>query len=252
MAVFAHRSALLPLPAAAAPVLPPAAAPDIADAAAAADEHAAAATSDKKGTSSPEPRASGGAGAVFAVALGLSVFLFGTDSFGPDYTPAEGVGAFALFYIVAQAAERFVEFFLSFADHRPKGKKEKVDARDQTFVDAINSAARTGQPTHEKAQAAANAQAELDQLKANRTALAFGYTAAIGMVLCAYLEADFLSAVGVHWGKKDSPHLFDEVILLAVTGLLVGGGSKALHDTISSISKSSNKKDTPAETGGTS
>ena len=40
--------------------------------------------------------------------------------------------------------------------------------------------------------------------------------------------------------------------MLAVTGLIVGGGSKALHDTIANISKSSEKKDTPAETGGTS
>ena len=43
---------------------------------------------------------------------------------------------------------------------------------------------------------AANAQAEVDQGRANRTALVFGCTAAIGILLCGYLEADFLTAVG--------------------------------------------------------
>lgn len=212
----------------------------------------AATAKDDKKNSSPEPWATVVATVVFAAALlATALFLFGTDKFGPDYTPAEGIGVFALFYIVAQAAERLVEMVLPYVDRRPEGKNHKVALRNRKVVAAVTGVPDEKNPEADPAQAAADAQAEVDQIRANRTALVFGCTAAIGMLLCGYLEADFLSTVGVHFGKDGKPGFVDELLALAVTGLIVGGGSKALHDTISSISKSSDKKDKPPETGGT-
>lgn len=214
----------------------------------------AAASENAKKNNSPEVWATLAATAVFVVALVVSAsFLFVTE-IGPTYKAAEGIGAFALFYIVAQAAERLVEMAIPYIDRRSGGKNEKVAARDRKVV-----AAKTGVQDEkeldkaEKAKdvelQAANAQAEVDQGRANRTALVFGSTAAIGILLCGYLEADFLTAVGVNFGT--TPGFANELVMLAVTGLIVGAGSKALHDTISNISKTSEKKDTPAETGGT-
>lgn len=122
-------------------------------------------------------------------------------------------------------------------------------ARDQKVAAALNAfgaAAAADGTTPEKE--AAEAQAEVEQLRANRTAIVFGVTAALGMAMCGYLEADFLTAVGVNFGQ--SPGTWDEAFMMAITGLIIGGGAKGLHDTITSISKSSDKKSTPPETGG--
>jgi hypothetical protein len=185
-----------------------------------------------------------GAG-VFLVALIVAVpFLFRTAS-GPTYTPAAGIAAFALFYIVAQAAERVVEFLLPLLGKlfNPMEKSSKVANRDVVKVAAEDP----GQPAT-TAQDAANAQAAVDQVVANRRIIAFAMTAALGMLLCSYLEADFLTAVGV---KFDSDPWWAQVVQVAVTGLVVGGGSVGVHDLIGNITKSSKAKDDPGETGGT-
>ncbi|RHW24156.1 hypothetical protein D0Z08_25900 [Nocardioides immobilis] len=98
------------------------------------------------------------------------------------------------------------------------------------------------------AKEAANAQAEIDQLRANRAAVVFGLTAALGMALCGYLEADFLTTAGVDFGTQFETR--EQILMMAITGLVTGGGAKGLHDAISNISKSSTKKSTPPETGG--
>lgn len=211
---------------------------------------AAATNKDETTNASPQVWATLTATGVFVAALLLSaVALFGTADFGPGYEPAEGIGAFALFFVVAQAAERLVEMAMPYIDRRRDGKNAKIATRNRKYVDAMTRAVGSDE---DAVQAAADAQAEVDQLRANRAALVFGCTAAIGMLLCGYLEADFLGAVGVRFGEADGPSFVDELVLLAVTGLVVGGGSKALHDTISNISKSNKQKDTPPESGGTS
>jgi hypothetical protein len=225
-------------------------------------ESAAASDTENK-NASPDVWATVVATVVFVAALLVSAaFLFFTEG-GPTFKATEGIGAFALFYIVAQAAERLVEMVVPYFDRRPGGKNAKVANRDRKLV-AAKTGERDDTEKDEKERAkdlevqAANAQAEVDQVRANRTALVFGFTAAIGILLCGYLEADFLTAVGVTFepvpppgtGPGPSPGFGNELVMLAVTGLIVGGGSKALHDTISNISKTSEKKSTPPETGG--
>jgi hypothetical protein len=208
------------------------------------NETVAAAATDSKGTLLAEgPPTLVGAG-VFVVALIVAVpFLFRTAS-GPTYTPAAGIGGFALFYIVAQAAERAVEFLMPLLGKlfAPMDKPSKAANRDAVRADAEDPE----QPT--TAQDAAKAQAAVDQAVANRRIVGFAVTAAFGMLLCSYLEADFLTAVGVNF---DSDPWWAQVMQVAVTGLVVGGGSVGLHDLIGNITKSSKAKDDPAKTGGT-
>jgi hypothetical protein len=181
------------------------------------------------------------AAGIFLLALWLAVArLFHTNS-GPEYHAAAGIGAFALFYIAAQAAERVVEFFMPLLGKiPPMNKPKKAADRDLEMMNANQDP--------ENAGAAANAQAAVDQAVANRRIVAFALTAALGMLLCSYLEADFLSAVGVTFGADP---WWAQAVQVGVTGLVVGGGSVGLHDLIGNVTKSSKAKDDPEETGGT-
>jgi len=201
--------------------------------------------------SSPTLLATLAAAIAFVIGLVVAVMAFDTDSSGPTYTAAEGIGAFALFYLAAQAAERLVELVLPRFEWVPGfGKASKEVARDKKVAAALDPTPRAAVAPGTKApeEEAAEAQAELDQLRANRAAVVVGVTAAIGMATCGYLEADFLTAVGVDFGK--APDMWEELFMMAVAGLVVGGGAKGLHDTITTISKSSDNKSTPQETGG--
>lgn len=219
------------------------------------------AASDTDKSTAPQAKATGLALLMFVVGVVGAVVVFHT-SWGPTYTPAEGIGVFALFYIVAQAVERFVEMTMPAfekADSFNKSRKKvELDRALETFYAAAGS--RTGTTsvtkdgtTTEKtaddaAKDAANKQAEIDQLRANRTVIMFGLSAALGMVLCGYLEADFLTSVGANFGTD--PDMWQQALMMAVTGLIVGGGSKQLHDLITNVSKAKEDKATPTETGG--
>ncbi len=206
----------------------------------------AAASTEEGKNSSPSFPATIVAAGVFVIGLLAAVAVFGTPDSGPTFKAAEGIGAFALFYIAAQASERFVELFLPAFEGIPGfGKAKKEIKRDKAVAAALQP---ENSPDGAAEQEAADAQAEVDQLRANRTAVVFGLTAALGMVLCGYLEADFLTAVGVTFASP--PKGWDQILMMAATGLIVGGGSKALHDTITGISTTSEKKKTPPETGG--
>ncbi|WP_344043787.1 hypothetical protein [Nocardioides panacihumi] len=210
------------------------------------------------GSSAPRPSSNAAtlALAYFVPALLIAAILLGDDG-GPSYVAAQGIGAFALFYVVAQAAERFVEMTMPLSEKavakasgKPKG--ERVQARDAAVVDAVMAVETSASDAGEHAANAAATQADVDQARTDRTLITFGATGALGMLLCGYLGADFLSSVGVDFtpGNDTSPGLVARLVMMAVTGLIVGAGSKQLHDTISTISKSSDAKSTPSETGG--
>lgn len=211
----------------------------------------AGASQDADKNSSPKFLATLAATIAFVIGLVVAVMAFDTDGSGPTYAAAEGIGAFALFYLAAQAAERLVELVLPHFEVVPGfGKAAREVARDNKVAAALDPSPRAAVAVDAKTleEEAAEAQAEVDQLRANRTAVVFGVTAAIGMAMCGYLEADFLAAVGVDFGQD--PGKREEAFMMAVTGLMVGGGAKGLHDTITNISKSSDQKSTPPETGG--
>lgn len=163
-----------------------------------------------------------GAGSVVATQL------LGTKS-GPTYKPAAGIGAFALFYVAAQAIERLVEVLVGLIpDAWTYDKPEALKGLDRAIVAAENG------PDEDTSKAAANAKAKLEQVVANRTMVTFGLAAALGTMLCSYFEASFLAALGVKMGTGFG----NELITVVVTALVVGGGSKQLHDLITKVSKS--------------
>jgi hypothetical protein len=125
---------------------------------------------------------------------------------------------------------------------RSLDKARATSALHDAVVNAINA------PGETTAGTAATAQATLDKVTANRSTVSFGLAAGIGMALCGYLHANFLSAVGVTAPST----LGATAIAIVVTGVAVGGGSKQLHDLITNMSKTADAKGSPAETGGTS
>lgn len=221
-------------------------------------------------TSTPQLAFSLAAIVLFLLGAALGVWWFATDA-GPTFVAARGLGAFALFYVVAQSAERLSELVVPHLEWLPGfGKGARQASLERKVAAAHNPALRSGvekktvrmmvsgrivevEVDKTVEEEAADAQAAVDQARANRAALLFGSTAAVGMALCGYLEADFLTAVGVTFpdaAGAGAPSVGDQWIAIVVTGLIVGGGSKALHDLISNISKASSSKETPAETGG--
>jgi hypothetical protein len=150
-----------------------------------------------------------GAVSVAIFVLGLAVAANLPSPSGATFRSVEGVGVFAVFYLVAQVAERGVELITPFFRFNLRLKKRGT------------------------------AGAELGQVIVNRRAVTFALACALGMVLCGYLGADFLTAVGFVFA---SPTTGSAVLQLAVTGLVVGGGSDGLHGLISNLTKSSAKK----------
>ena len=184
----------------------------------------------------------------FVAALFASLVWFQDgDPDSPVFVPPEGLAVFALFYVVAQAAERLVALVLGAIRWLPGLDKPSVLATRDHAVAVADVGAREPGESLTLAQQAAAAQAKVDQVRNNRAAVAFGLTAAIAMLVCGYVDADFLSAVGVEFGAWSTP---DKLLAMVVTGLVVGGGSKQLNDLIGTISKKNAEKSTPVQTGG--
>lgn len=228
----------------------------------ASQETVAAASSKASTTLAPERPVAVAAVAVFGSGLALSAWLsVATTSGGPRIGALAGIGAFAIFYVAAQAAERLAELTSPlYLRGRYLDKKHAGHERDTKSAAA--SKAQGGQPVAAPVsqnnppppspeQQAADAQATVDQVTTNRRIVFFAVTAFIGMMLCGYVHADFLGAVGVATPDGSTPTQLAIVISLGVTGLIVGGGSDGLHGLITNLSKSSDQKNTPPATGGT-
>ena len=160
------------------------------------------------------------------------------------FVPAEGVGVFAVFYVLAQAIERALEPFSSVADgsvttttaSTDKTKRGLEKARDDAMAKAI---ADRDQSATENA---ANAQADVAKVAKTRAVWLWGAATGLAALASGYLNLQILDAVGF---AADVGGLHDGAELL-VTALAVGGGTKPLHDLISKVEKSKNRDATPA------
>lgn len=146
-------------------------------------------------------------------------------------TLAAGVSVFALLYIVAQALERLLEPLSSLDPSAPAAE----EARDQTVAAAISN------PTATLLQAAANAQAGLEQVRKNKAVIFWGLATVAGMFISAFTGIYLLDIV-IETPKP--PPSLD----ILVTGLVVGGGTKPLHDLIARIESAKNNANDPEET----
>jgi hypothetical protein len=187
---------------------------------------------------------------------------------------APGVGVFAVLYVLAQAIERLLEPISPFLGSIMGGAKVETGVPAQgtsteTGVPAQDtSTARTnarrtvrkGASKKEKLivernaaladaknnpndlaakQACVAAQDDLNQFRANASALAFGVAAFLAMLGAGYFGFLIFRLIGL-----TAPAVW---IDLLVTGLAVGGGTKPLHDLIGNLKESKNNKKDPGE-----
>jgi hypothetical protein len=156
------------------------------------------------------------------------------------------VGAFALLYVMAQAIERLLVPVSWFgggflgglgddAGANAKSLRAKATAvianstktaLAQRHRDA-SLAALDDPHDDDAAQAVAKAKHDVDQYRANLTAITFGLAAFLAMMVSGYVGIFLLRIVGLRTaGWLD----------LLVTGLAIAGGTKPLHDLISNVS----------------
>lgn len=177
-------------------------------------------------------------GAPIAVALCWAAILAWFSAAKTTYVPPlqvnDGASAFALFYVAAQAIERAIEPFTNVVLNTAPAKSH--------LAAAVAAALTTSSETD--GQTAAQKQDELDQLRGERSLLWWAVATIAGMWVSAALGLYFVGAIV----KSSTAGLIPVDIL--ITGLVVGGGSKPLHDLISNVQKSANQKADPAETGG--
>jgi len=201
---------------------------------------------------------------LFAIGIATIGFVLGLylqDHFHHNMTKlpvlAAGVGSFALIYIMAQAIERILVPFswvgggflggcgtASGFPSKNNLKKERqsalLEAAQAPTPPQENEAKPTASRESEKknpAKRSAETKHSLDQYTANLTGSSFGVAAALAMVVSGYTGTFLLRTVGLTTaGWLD----------VLVTGLVIAGGTKPLHDLISNISSSSQNKDATA------
>ncbi len=149
---------------------------------------------------------------------------------------------FATFYVAAQAIERLLEPLsnaLLNKDSAAGTYASKVDDALKKAED-LATAASSDRPSPEDIKAkktaaetalkgVADAKNKVDFLSQARTMLFWALATAVGMVASAALKLYFLVLVGMHPAER-----WIEVL---ATGLIIGSGTKPLHDLISTISQ---------------
>jgi len=192
-------------------------------------------------TTSARSAAIVGIGAVAVVAAALAILVGLIDDPAFSQAPAaviEGVTIFATFYVAAQAIERLLEPISIFL--LPKEEKE-TDA-DAKVTEAANKVKlwAASVSTSQEAEArdlasaalseAAQSKSNLEQRTMERTMIFWALATITAMWASASLHLYFLRTIGVTGAER-----WLEVL---ATGLIIGAGTKPLHDLITRISAS--------------
>ena len=181
---------------------------------------------------------------------GLLILAVGGATGGylaPHTTPMSlkpGISAFAVFYILAQALERAFEVLQlvwpslgqTTVGSQAVAKHDAAARRDSTLAAAINEASELS------AKNAAAAQAAVDQVRLNRTLLAWTINSALAMAGAGWLGLRLIATIT----SPEWPHYIIDVI---VTGLVIGGGTKPLHDLIANLQAAKKKAEDPQSAG---
>jgi hypothetical protein len=136
---------------------------------------------------------------------------------------------FALLYIAAQATERVIEPLASFllTTDDMKGEMETALAG---AMNAPGDAAKWG--------AAAEAKERLDQRQRARAYVLWAAATVVGMLASASIGVYLIAAVTL----DQTPSVPVDIL---VTGLVIGGGTKPLHDLIARIESAKEKAGAP-------
>jgi hypothetical protein len=175
-------------------------------------------------------------GSALAVGVGwIGVLLL--NGLSPDRLPAPlkvsgDFMTFALFYVAAQAIERAIEPFSNLILATDKIRKEL----DHLVATAVRAADTTA------AAAAAAKQDELNKARGERALVLWAAASILGMVVSGFTGLYFVGAMLAEGSS------FNRALDVLITGLVVGGGSKPLHDLITKVQKSKEKAEDPPET----
>jgi hypothetical protein len=175
-----------------------------------------------------------------AVATFITLLLTNHFPYSPKVTaPVGGLTIFAVYFVAAQAIERLLEPVASLLGQGAKDNlvSATVDAQSKVNTAHVLSAAPgttadavklANQAAQNALNTAANAKGKADQVQANRTVFFWALASAVGVVASAVLKLYLLTTVGVA-----SPGRVLDVI---ATGLIIGSGTKPLHDLVTLIS----------------
>jgi hypothetical protein len=190
---------------------------------------------------SPTARALWGALAVVAiVAVSVVAALVFPDSKfveGAGNTTVDGMTIFAVFFVGATAIERLLEPFSSALLPQEENKKKAADtkkaAKEATgaIAAAVTADPETTPDTSDadtKLQAAAQADQVLSDRDWGRKVLFWAIASAVAVVASASLKLYFLGTVGIAHATR-----WEEIL---ATGLILGAGTKPLHDLTELIS----------------
>jgi hypothetical protein len=145
--------------------------------------------------------------------------------------------AFTGLFILALAIERALEPFSPKLG--PDTSKLQAE-RDKKLKDL------GGTPTEVQKKAAADAQSSVEMGRRLTAVVTWGTATGLAFLLCAQLNITLLQAVRAN-GSGQPPFWAD----LLVTGLVVGAGTKPLHDLVSNIEQKKDGKKDPPQVGGT-
>lgn len=151
-----------------------------------------------------------------------------------------GTSPFALLYVFAQSIERLLEVvspllggLLGVAGGAKSTKGQLVQSRNTAWAAAVQS------PVPANKTAAADAQHQVEQFRANSAVVSFGLASLLAMCASGYLGMFLLHLTGVTSAGI--------VLDILVTGLAIGGGTKPLHDLITNVQKAKEAKQDPKE-----
>jgi hypothetical protein len=173
--------------------------------------------------------------AAVVVALVVIVNVFKDATFLPRPTklPIDGMTIFAVFFVSASAIERLLEPLSSWLLPKQKKKSdaESADGNAKSAVTAAQNSA-AGQTEVETAnsaiQTAADNAADLEEREWHRSILFWVIATIVAMLASASFKLYLLGTVGIAEASR-----WEEVL---ATGLIIGAGTKPLHDLTELIS----------------
>ena len=193
----------------------------------------------------------GAALAIAAVAYLAAYFwlLPGCQRSSPACSPNEvfrvssDFSVFAGLFVLALAVERVLQPLTRFIGPDTDKAKDERDKAQKAAVDNPTGAAANGTGTN--AQWLAKAQADVDRARKIGEIVHWGVAVAISLLLAGKLNALLLSAIAAEGSARPAPWAD-----LLVTGLVIGAGTKPLHDLVAQIQTSKENKQDPVTTGG--
>jgi hypothetical protein len=165
------------------------------------------------------------------VALGGLLAYIGHSIVSPaPFKVGSDISVFAALFVTAAAVERILEPVSRFFGNVEAAKSQ----RDRAVV-AMEE---------DGGQEAASSQAALNQQRANRAVMVWGLATAVSMMLSAVGGFHLLYSIAA---PGAAPPVGLDVLL---TGLVIGSGTKPLHDLVTRVQRSKEKAEDPPETRG--